>query len=283
MKNILFYFLIIFCFASCIDTSFEDSYIPFSTQNITFGYIDSTYGARVFVGKNASPFVKDSNIVNNSNVSLWSEGQLVAQLLPIGQNIFATPKTFQPNLFKTYYFKAISPLSGDTMIAKATAIPTVATIENVSAAFTNQRQNVAINFTITNPNIASGYTVFYQLFSNDTLIKNDIKTDPTFIPYRGTLVSSKNTELDGTLKIKVEIGNPYIYDEKNKRIIEANKARIYVYALTKESFQSIQSFNSYEPSSGEPFFEPNILPNTLNTGYGFLGAYSTKVVEVILK
>lgn len=284
MKNSIFYLFITLCLTSCIDTTFEDSYIPFTTQNIAFGYIDSTYGARVFVGKNASPFVKvDSNIVNNTTVSLWSEGQFVAKLLPIGQNIFATPKTFQVNLAKTYYFKANSPLSNDTLIAKATAIPPIANIESLSAFFTNQRQNAEIDFTITNPNTANGYTIFFQLFRNDTLIQNTIKTDPTFVPYQGNLLSSKNTELDGKLKVKIDVASPYIYDNKNKRNIEANRVKVYIYALTKESFQSIQSFNTYEPSSGEPFFEPNIFPNTLNTGYGFLGAYSTKVVEIMLK
>ena len=79
MKNVFIFILFALTITSCLETNINDT-LPFEEKAVAFGFLDSVYGARVFVGKNVSIFSKDSSAVKNAHVSLWSDDGLVENL-----------------------------------------------------------------------------------------------------------------------------------------------------------------------------------------------------------
>ena len=83
--------------------------MPFEEKPIALGFLDSVHGARVFVGKNVPIFSKDSSVVQDAKVSLWSNDSLIENLTFFDKNVFVSSPNFKIQSNKNYYFKATTP------------------------------------------------------------------------------------------------------------------------------------------------------------------------------
>ena len=281
MKKVIIFFFFVVTFSNCLDTKFDSDILPYTEQSIAFGYIDSVHGARIFVGKTADIFKKDSNLVKGVTVSLWSDNKLIENLKFYQKNIFITSDSFKTVSNKSYYFKTKTQLSKDTLISDAVKIPQQVKIEKIHYQALHQ-DGADIYFDILTPQLYAGYLIGYQLFKQDTLLSEDFENNRIFIPYQGRLISNKDFQ-DGKYAFKLNGIQTSIYFSDIKRTIDADRAKVYIFGLSKETYQSLLTFRTPEPGIGDPFFEPNILPKTVINGYGFLGSYSTTSFEILLK
>ena len=108
MKNVFIFILFALTITSCLETNINDT-LPFEEKAVAFGFLDSVYGARVFVGKNVSIFSKDSSAVKNAQVSLWSDDGLVENLTYFDKSIFLSSPNFKIKQYKKLFFQSNYP------------------------------------------------------------------------------------------------------------------------------------------------------------------------------
>jgi hypothetical protein len=259
-------------FNSCLETD-VDYALPFEEKPVAIGFIDSVNGARVFVGKNANIFSKDSSTIKKSSVSLWANDTLVENLFLLEKNVFTSSNNFKINPNNRYYFKANSPLSIDTLFSDKIAVPNTVAIEKVSYQFINtQRTRINIYIEIKDPIGFNAYAFNVQRFKKDTAFDIKISENPLFIPISGQIIN--DAEFNGN-QHTFTIENVSIEVVSNRRFILMDNLKITLFNLSKPTFDLFQTLRTSEPTTGDPFFEPNILPNQLKNGVGSLGAYSS--------
>ena len=204
MKNVFIFILFALTITRCLETNINDT-LPFEEKAVAFGFLDSVYGARVFVGKNVSIFSKDSSAVKNAHVSLWSDDGLVENLTYFDKSIFLSSPNFKIKQNKNYFFKATTPLpigSGqvrkDTLFSEKINLPLTVPIEKVRYQYVDQqRTRVNIYVDIKDPKGFNAYVFSIQRFKKDTLLDSNITNDYRFIPNRSQLFSDR--EFQGTL------------------------------------------------------------------------------------
>ena len=264
--------LIVLTLTSCLETSVNYD-LPFTETPLAIGFIDSVNGARVFVGKNANILTKDSNIVKDAQVSLWSEDGWVENLTFLNKNIFISSPNFKVLTNKNYYFKATTPLSKDSLISEKITLPKVVPIENVRYRYTNFQQNqINLYVDIKDTEGFNAYTFQIQRYKKDTLFDTEIVQNPLFIPKNGQIFSDRAFQ-----------GQPYTFVIENinveqyidKRSIQMDNLKITLFSISKPMYDLFLSLNTSEPTVGDPFFEPNVISNQVKNGLGILGAYSS--------
>ena len=257
---------------SCLETSVNYD-LPYTETPLAIGFIDSVNGARVFVGKNANILTKDSNIVKDAQVSLWSDDGWIENLTFLNKNIFISSPNFKVLTNKNYYFKATTPLSKDSLISEKITLPKVVPIENVRYRYTNFQQNqINLYVDIKDTEGFNAYTFQIQRYKKDTLFDTEIVQNPLFIPKNGQIFSDRAFQ-----------GQPYTFVIENinveqyidKRSIQMDNLKITLFSISKPMYDLFLSLNTSEPTVGDPFFEPNVISNQVKNGLGILGAYSS--------
>lgn len=282
MKEIMSFLIIcsVIFFNSCLETD-VDYALPFEEKSLAIGFLDSLNGVRVFVGKNANIFSKDSSIVKNTSVSLWANDTFVESLSLLEKNIFISSNKLKIKPNTAYHFKATTPLSIDTLFSDKVIIPNTIPIEKVSYQFVNtQKTRINIYVEIKDPIGFNAYAFNVQRFKKDTAFDVKISENPLFIPISGQVIN--DSEFNGSPHT-FTIENVSVEISSNGRFILIDNLKITLFNLSKSTFDLFQTLRASEPSTGDPFFEPNILPNQLKNGIGAFASYSSFSFDVKIR
>jgi hypothetical protein len=272
MKNTFLFLVIAFSISSCIEKDLNYT-LPYTPTPVAIGFLDTVNGARVFVGKNANILTRDSSTVKDAKVSLWSDDGLVEHLSFLSNNIFVSSPNFKAKPNKNYYFKANTPLSIDTLISTKINLPMVVPIQNVRYKYTNQNQNqLNLYLDIKDPDGFNAYTFYVQRYYKDTLYDAEMIQNPLFVPKQSIVYSDR--EFQGTAHTFVlEYINTDTYIGKRDVIFDTYK--ITIFNISKPTYDLFLSLNTSEPTTGDPFFEPNTISNQVTNGLGVFGVYSS--------
>lgn len=278
MKQILFLAILSLIFTNCLETDINYEF-PFEQKTVALGFIDSVNGARVYISKNIPVLSRDSGgVIKNVEVSLWENNRQVETLQHFEKNVFVSSTNFKISPQKTYFFKANTPLSIDTIVSEKITILPVIKIENVRFKHVStSKDRVNLYIDITDPKGYNAYAIIIQRFRKDTLFGDMIENNPLFIPINGRIFNDR--EFEGQ-KHSFLIKNVKIEEYQNKRFIPIDKIRITLFNLSQPCYETFLSLNTPEPSAGDPFFEPTIIKNTVKNGIGMLGTYSSNSFEI---
>ena len=280
-KSIFNAFLMLFSLflSGCLETNINYD-LPFEEKRIALGFLDSVHGARVFVGKNVSIFSKDSSAVKEAKVSLWSNDSLIEDLIFFEKNVFVSTSNFKTLPNKSYYFKAATPLSKDSLISEKISIPSIVPIQNVRFQYIDQQKSrINIFLDIKDPDGFNAYVLYVQRYKKDTLFDEEIIENRLFTPNLGNLFTDR--EFQGTTYTRT-LENINIYTYVQKRSIQMDKIKITLFNLSKPTYELFKSINTSEPTLGDPFFEPTIISNQVKNGLGIFGTYSSFTYELRL-
>ena len=272
MKNIFLFLITSLTITGCIDTDLN-YVLPYTPTPVAIGFLDSVNGARVFVGKNATILTKDSSIVKDATVSLWSDEGLVENLSFLSNNVFVSSANFKVKPNKNYFFKATTPLSKDSLISEKITLPTVVPILNVRYKYTNSnRGQLNLYVDIKDPDGFNAYTFYVQRYSKDTLYDEQIIENPLFVPKKSIIYSDR--EFQGTPHTFVlENINTDTYIGRRNVVFDTYK--ITIFNISKPTYDLFLSLNTSEPTTGDPFFEPSVITNQVTNGLGVFGVYSS--------
>ncbi len=272
MKNVFLFIIITLTTTSCIDTDLDYT-LPYTETPIAIGFLDSVNGARVFVGKNANILTKDSSLVKDATVSLWSDDGFIENLSLLDKNVFISSFNFKAKQNKNYYFKATTPLSKDSLISEKINLPTVVPILNVRYKYTNQNQSqVNLYIDIKDPDGFNAYTFYVQRYKKDTLFDEKIIENPLFVPKKSILYSDRAFQ-GTTYTFVLENINTDTYIGRRNVIFDTYK--ITLFNISKPTYDLFLSLNTPEPTVGDPFFEPSVITNQVKNGLGIFGTYSS--------
>lgn len=278
MKQILFLAILSTIFTNCLETDINYEF-PFEQKTVALGFVDSVNGARVYIGKNIPVLSRDSSgAIKTTEVSLWENDHPIETLHHFEKNVFVSSTGFKILPQKTYFFKASTPLSIDTIISeKITILPTIR-IENVRYKYVGTSMDrVNLYVDMTDPKGYNAYAISVQRFRKDTLFGDVIQNNPLFVPINGRIFNDR--EFEGQ-KHSFLIENVKIEEYQNKRFIPIDKIRITLFNLSQPCYETFLSLNTPEPSAGDPFFEPTIIKNTVKNGIGMLGTYSSHSFDI---
>ncbi len=280
MKNTFLFIITVLTLTGCIEKDLN-YVLPYTPTPIVIGFLDSVNGARVFVGKNANILSKDSSIVKNAQVSLWSDDGLVENLSFLSDNVFVSSLNFKAKPNKNYFVKANIPLpngsgstiSTDSLISEKIKLPTIVPILNVRYKYTNQQKSqINIYVDIKDPEGFNAYSFYIQRYHKDTLFDAEMIQNPLFVPNKSIIYSDR--EFQGTTHtFTLEYINADTYIGKREVIFDTYK--ITLFNITKPTYDLFLSLNTSEPGVGDPFFEPNVISNQIKNGLGIFGAYSS--------
>ncbi len=272
MKNIFLFLITALTITGCIDTDLN-YVLPYTPTPVAIGFLDSVNGARVFVGKNATILTKDSSIVKDATVSLWSDEGLVENLSFLSNNVFVSSANFKVKQNKNYYFKATTPLSKDSLISEKITLPALVPILNVRYKYTNSNQGqLNLYVDIKDPNGFNAYTFYVQRYSKDTLYDEQIIENPLFVPKKSIIYSDREFQ-GATHTFVLENLNTDTYIGRRNVVFDTYK--ITIFNISKPTNNLFLSLNTSEPTTGDPFFEPNVITNQVTNGLGVFGAYSS--------
>lgn len=272
MKNIFLFLITALTITGCIDTDLN-YVLPYTPTPVAIGFLDSVNGARVFVGKNATILTKDSSIVKDATVSLWSDEGLVENLSFLSNNVFVSSANFKVKQNKNYYFKATTPLSKDSLISEKITLPALVPILNVRYKYTNSNQGqLNLYVDIKDPNCFNAYTFYVQRYSKDTLYDEQIIENPLFVPKKSIIYSDR--EFQGATHTFV-LENLNTDTNIGRRNVVFDTYKITIFNISKPTYDLFLSLNTSEPTTGDPFFEPNVITNQVKNGLGVFGAYSS--------
>jgi hypothetical protein len=274
MKKIIFYIFTTITFTNCLEVETIDYKLPFEQKTVALGFMDSVNGVRVYVGKNVPVLSNDStSVIKDVKVELWSDETMLEKLNYLDKNVFVSTKNTKINPSKSYYFKATTPLSMDTLISEKVILPSTIPIENVRFQYKNvEKTTVDLFIQITDPVGFNAYAFNIQRFKKDTLFGTTITDNPFFIPSNGYLYSDR--EFEGT-KHTFILENINVEEYQDQRFIELDKIRVTIFSLSKPTYEAFLSLRTLEPSVGDPFFEPTIILNQIKNGLGVFGTYSS--------
>ena len=272
MKSIFLFIILVFTISSCIDTDLDYT-LPYTPTPVAIGFLDSVNGARIFVGKNANILTKDSSIVKEAQVSLWSDDGWVENLSFWDKNIFISSPNFKAKPNKSYFFKATTPLSKDSLISEKINLPTVVPILNVRYQYVDQQQSrINIYVDIKDPDGFNAYTFYVQRYKKDTLFDEEIIQNPLFVPKKSIIYSDRafqgptHTFVIENINVTTYIGRRGVYFDNMK---------ITLFSISKPTYDLFLSLNTSEPTVGDPFFEPSVMSNQVKNGLGVFGVYSS--------
>jgi hypothetical protein len=272
MKNTFLFLILVFTISSCIEKDLNYT-LPYTPMPVAIGFLDSVNGARIFVGKNANILTKDSSIVKDAKVSLWSDDGLVENLSFLSNNVFVSSPNFKAKPNKNYFFKASTPLSIDTLISSKVNLPTIVPILNVRYKYTNQQQNqLNLYVDIKDPDGFNAYTFYVQRYNKDTLYDAEMIQNPVFVPNKSIIYSDREFQ-GNTHTFVLEYINTDTYI--GRRNVTFDTYKITIFSISKPTYDLFLSLNTSEPTVGDPFFEPNVISNQVKNGLGVFGVYSS--------
>lgn len=282
MKNTAFCLFIIFIINGCLEVETIDYKLPFEQKIIALGFMDSVNGVRVYVGKNIPVLSKDSiSMIKDVKVELWSGNSLLENLIYLDKNVYTSTKNLGIKGSESYYFKATTPLSTDTLFSEKVVISPIIPIENIRFQYKNpEKTTVDLYIEITDPLGFNAYSFNIQRYKKDTLFGKMILENPYFIPSNSFLYSDR--EYEGKKHIFI-LENISVEEYQDNRFIEIDKIRVTLFNLSKPTYDAFLSFRTLEPDVGEPFFEPTIISNQIKNGLGIFGTYSSFSFDVMIK
>jgi Domain of unknown function (DUF4249) len=282
MKKIIFFIFMTITFTNCLEVETIDYKLPFEQKTVALGFMDSVNGVRVYVGKNVPVLSNDStSAIKDVKVELWSGETMLEKLSYLDKNVFVILKNININPSKSYYFKATTPLSMDTLFSEKVMLPTTIPIENVRFQYKNvEKTTVDLYIEITDPLGFNAYSFNIQRYKKDTLFGKMIIDNPYFIPSNSFLYSDR--EYEGKKHIFI-LENISVEEYQDNRFIEIDKIRVTLFNLSKPTYDAFLSFRTLEPNVGEPFFEPSIISNRIKNGLGIFGTYSSFSFDVNIR
>lgn len=225
---------------------------------IVHGFISPQNGVQVLVKKSVAPNnILSDNRIQNAIVTLYENEIAIQQLQKMDDYHYSSELDFDMDFSKTYSVKINAENFSETYSNSQSLFAHVP-IDSLKIIVEENTyyENLVVWFTNNNQFNAAYYIkVYYYLdgVNNSYLTKNEI-----FNPY-GLL---RNIGLG-----KNSVENR-LYDEFDSLIVE-------LYTLSPDLTRFLESFQNYDSSNEDPFFEQTypVFSNIIN-GYGIFASYS---------
>jgi len=263
------------CFESDIDFNF-----PYEEKPVAFGFLDSIWGVRAWVGKTAQVISADSNVVSNSIAYLYDERGLLQQLKHAANGLFFS-SNFRPVEGKKYQFKTQMERFPQLLTSEFISLPPVIPIRSVLYKKRNDGSSgVDLFIELEDPDGFNAYGFYFQRFFRDTPIDSGYASDPLFLPFYSGLLSDREFN---NRKFTVLRENIPLDISVNGETVSADSLKITMFNFSKSMYDLFLSLNTPEPGSGDPFFDPTIISNSSEHGIIVFGSYSQHATGIAIK
>lgn len=261
MRNLLSFLFVFPLFSSCELTKEIDYETIYDGDKIVVhGFINAMDGVNVIVKKSVSPDnVTGIDQLNDVSIDLYEDGFKVQSLVAVNDCLYSTPTLFNVKSGSNYNIAVVSeglpkvislsqpiflPVEIDSLFL---IIDELTYYANLIASFNNN-----LHFE------GSFYLkVFY--FINGEIDSSRIDSE-IFNPY-SLIDNTKN----GVNVIEKQVGHVSGFDS----------LKVELYTLSPDLTEFLQSFQKYDSSKEDPFFEQTYPVYTnIEGGYGIFGSYS---------
>jgi len=233
---------------------------------VIHGYISPQDGVRVIIKKTVPPNALQSNDrVSHAIVKLFEDGNMVATLISDDGYFFTSPPSFTPRLDANYHIEVTAEdLPKATSNTQRTFSPVHIDSSKLMVHELTNYANLSVFFNHKN------------LFGESYYLK--------VFPYL-------NGELD-----TVELGSKYFHfsDIANDlttgvneislgvgQISQFDSLQVRLYTLSPDLSEFLKSYNRYDFSREDPFFEqPYPVFSNIKGGYGFFASYSYTIKTI---
>lgn len=234
---------------------------------VIHGYISPQDGARVMVKKTVPPNAVQSNdSVSQALVCLFEDGSMVETLVSEDGYVFSSPPSFKPKYGATYHVEVVA--------------------EGMPKAISNP-QSIFQPVNIDSTKLMVQELTFYgnvSVFFNHKNLFGESYYVKTF-PY-----------LDGELDT-IEFGSTYFHfasiadnikagvneiSSSVGQVSQFDSLQVRLYTLSPDLGEFLKSYNRYDFSRDDPFFEQTYpVFSNIKGGYGFFASYSytTKTIH----
>lgn len=234
---------------------------------VIHGFINKTDGVNVIVKKSVPPDNVDADDrLANVDINLFEDGVKIQSLVSLNDYLFSSATSFIPKQESSYYIEVVSqhlpdvistpqdiflPVKIDTLYLKIDELTYYA---NLMVSFNNNLQ----------PDKSYYLKVLYYLDGNidSSRIESEI-----FNPFG--LIDNLNY---GVNTIEKQIGH----------ISEFDSLRVMLFTLSPDLTEFLKSFQKYESSKEDPFFEQTYpVYSNIQRGHGIFASYSytTRIIR----
>ena len=273
MRRLLFFVLSIGWLVSCEVVSTRTVSLPTVSERLVVNGIVSNLGMGVFVSKTA-PVLEPSQASSLLEVtaSLYKNGEKIEELSKEGG--LYTSKTKWS--YSSNHALQISHNSLGVASALLEALPVVVPITSTSLSYNKDKSEATVLMYFKDI-IGENYYAYKIVaeangvpFISDHIYR---------VPFRNIL-----TDADFESKEKeIEFRQFLLKEGANNQRIKADKVRIYLYHLTKSTYNYYYSLNEYDSFNEDAFADISPIKNNISNGYGFVGACTIDTLTITLK
>lgn len=270
MKSLWYIFFSLVFFASCIESNIEYEF-DYKERPITIGFLDTTWGVRAWVGKTSKIIAKDSSTLDGAMAFVHQSNAMVSPLKLLGNNSFILEDKTKIIPGIEYYLTSKNNNFPDQIKSNLAVIPPIVKINKVDVVKIRNGNGKDIFIDFKDPSGFNAYAIYIERFYKDTAFDQNFRTEPFFMPFTNGMFSDR--EFEGTVHT-YRIENFQLEGRINGKNREADSININLFNISKPMFDFFLSINTPEPTTGDPFFDPTIIPATETKGISILCAYS---------
>lgn len=257
--NKIFTYLLVLLFPSCEMTKELDYDTIYERDKIiVHGFISPQNGVELMVKKSVSPnMVLSDDKISDAVVALCEDGTELFLLNRLDDYLFKSDDDFNPAFGKIYSVTVRANSFDETSSAEQVIVATVVidSLQLISEENTNYK-NLVVSFTNKAQNDGAFYLKIYYC-SNGTI-------DSSYLGYE---FFNPYGLIDNVVVGRNSIERP-LYGQFDSLIVE-------LYTLSPDLVEFLKSFQNYDFSKEDPFFEQTYpVFSNIENGYGLFASYS---------
>lgn len=273
MRRLLFFIFSIGWLASCEVVSTRTVTLPTVPERLVVNGVVSNLGMGVFVSKTAPVLeLSQTSSLLEVTASLYKNGEKIEEL--------SKEDGLYTSKIKREYSSnhTLEILHNSLGIASALLEPLPVFVPITSANLSYNKDKSEATILMHFKDIVGEDYYAYKIVAEANGIP--FISDHIYrIPFRNIL-----TDADFESKEKeIELRQFLFKEGLNSQRIKADKIRVYLYHLTKNTYNYYYSLNEYDSFNEDAFADISPIKNNISNGYGFVGTCAIDTLTITLK